>query len=381
MLRDLFGERIAKALTPKVVNDLDKSISNFVDRNSEILMTFDLSVRYSFADADRAVIYNAIGISEAEFTAAVKASKQIYSGNKVQSNPFYLASFLVARYFLSQKNPDVKHAKQVLTYMSLMMYTSIHKGLFKYNANKEIMDYTLTHLNKNFLIRQMASLFAFIEDNVNTIIDTYKPRILKADDSDLAYVTDATWVRTRSKLQKIAQQYYKNHREGNYLNADTDVYTDDEFREIDNNSFVIDRLVNKTYTKLINHQFDNRLLKYSITQSDTSYQKLKNLIDDIVDDDNGEARKLISSIIEFYLMQSGKSADYIARGDFIVYMKTAYGTNTDIGQMSYIKSSIDKWLDANMYKYGRANFGKTARQSYRKSVYMFFVFLINMEAK
>ena len=246
MLRDLFGERIAKALTPKVVNDLDKSISNFVDRNSEILMTFDLSVRYSFADADRAVIYNAIGISEAEFTAAVKASKQIYSGNKVQSNPFYLASFLVARYFLSQKNPDVKHAKQVLTYMSLMMYTSIHKGLFKYNANKEIMDYTLTHLNKNFLIRQMASLFAFIEDNVNTIIDTYKPRILKADDSDLAYVTDATWVRTRSKLQKIAQQYYKNHREGNYLNADTDVYTDDEFREIDNNSFVIDRLVNKT---------------------------------------------------------------------------------------------------------------------------------------
>ena len=122
-------------------------------------------------------------------------------------------------------------------------------------------------------------------------------------------------------------------------------------------------------------------MKYSITQSDTSYQKLKNLIDDIVDDDNGEARKLISSIIEFYLMQSGKSADYIARGDFIVYMKTAYGTNTDIGQMSYIKSSIDKWLDANMYKYGRANFGKTARQSYRKSVYMFFVFLINMEAK
>ena len=262
-----------------------------------------------------------------------------------------------------------------------MMYTSIHKGLFKYNANKEIMDYTLTHLNKNFLIRQMTSLFAFIEDNVNTIIDTYKSRILKADDSDLAYVTDATWVRTRSKLQKIAQQYYKNHREGNYLNADTDVYNDEEFREIDNNSFVIDRLVNKTYTKLINHQFDNRLLKYSITQSDTSYQKLKNLIDDIVDDDTGEARKLISSIIEFYLMQSGKSADYIARGDFIVYMKTAYGTNTDIGQMSYIKSSIDKWLDANMYKYGRANFGKTARQSYRKSVYMFFVFLINMEAK
>ena len=104
------------------------------------------------------------------------------------------------------------------------------------------------------------------------------------------------------------------------------------------------------------------------------------IVEDIIDSDDG-VRKVVSSIVEYYALASGKSLDYIGRGDFIVYMKTAYGTNTDTQQMAEIKNQIDKWLSDNMYKYGRANFGKTVRQSYRKSVYMFFVFMINMEAK
>lgn len=384
MLRDLFGDRITKALTDPVTQTLKKSISAYIDQNSEILLTFDLSRRYSFGDSDREVLYNAIKISETEWKTAVKQSKQIYQGNKIQSNPFYLASFLVARNYLMKKTDKEKnhgYAEMVITYASLMMYTSIHKGIFQYNANKQIMDYTIAHLNKNFRIRQMNSLYSFLSDNVKTVLNTYESRILKADDSDLAYVVDALWVRTKSKIQKIAQEYYRNHKEGNYLNADTDSYEEGDYHEIDNTSFIIDRLVNKTYTKLINHQYDSRLLKYSITQSDVSYQKLKNLIEDIIDGDSGEARKVISSIIEYYTLQSGKSPDYIARGDFIVYMKTAYGTNTEVPQMVQTKNQIDVWLSENMYKYGRANYGKTVRQSYRKSIYMFFVFLINMEAK
>lgn len=384
MLRDLFGDRITKALTDPATQTLKKSISAYIDQNSEILLTFDLSRRYSFGDSDREVLYNAIKISETEWKTAVKQSKQIYQGNKIQSNPFYLASFLVARNYLMKKTDKEKnhgYAEMVITYASLMMYTSIHKGIFQYNANKQIMDYTIAHLNKNFRIRQMNSLYSFLSDNVKTVLNTYESRILKADDSDLAYVVDALWVRTKSKIQKIAQEYYRNHKEGNYLNADTDSYEEGDYHEIDNTSFIIDRLVNKTYTKLINHQYDSRLLKYSITQSDVSYQKLKNLIEDIIDGDSGEARKVISSIIEYYTLQSGKSPDYTARGDFIVYMKTAYGTNTEVPQMVQTKNQIDIWLSENMYKYGRANYGKTVRQSYRKSIYMFFVFLINMEAK
>ena len=380
MLKETFGVRIEKALTPANVKQMEKSIVGYVDRNSEILMSFDMSTRYSFADADRAVIYDTAGITEPEMVAAVKESKQIHKANRIQSNPFYLLSLLVVRQLLSQK--DTKHAQLVMTYMSLMMYVSIHKGMFEYGANKQIMDYTIAHLNKNYRLSHMTSIYAFIEDNAKTTLETYTNKILSGGDADLAAVVDALWVRTKQKIKKIAQRYYENHKSGRYLNADTDNFTDDaNYREIDNQSFIIDRLVNRTYTRLINNQFDSRLLKYAITQSDVSYTKLKNLITDIIDSDEGEARKVISSILEYYLLQSGKSPDYIARGDFIVYMKTAYGTNTDMPQMVYVKTQIDQWLADNMYKYGRANYGKTIRQSYRKSIYMFFVLLINMEAK
>lgn len=380
MLKDAFQSRISAALTPAAAKQFERAVTKYTDENSEILLTFDLSRRYSFADEDRKVLFDLIKVSEAEFAAEIKQSKQIYKQNKIQSNPFYLASMLTTSVFLSKK--DDAHAKLAMQYMSLMMYTSIHKGLFQYNANKQVMDYTIAHLSQSYRLRKMTSLYAFLDDNASTAFETYRDRILRGTDADLTYVIDALWNRIKGKLKKIAAEFYKNHREGNYLNADTDSYSEEDYHEIDNNSFVIDRLVNKVYIKLIEKHFDNRLLKYAITQSDTSYQKLKNLIDDIIDgDDDGKMRKVISSIIEFYMLQSGKSADYIARGDFIIFMKRAYATNTDVPQMVFCKDQIDIWLNENMSKYGRTNFGKTARQSYRKSVYMFFVFMINMEAK
>lgn len=269
-----------------------------------------------------------------------------------------------------------------MTYMSLMMYVSAHKGSFKYNANKQIIDYTLAHLDNSFIIRKTPSIYSFIDDNAVTAFTTYKLRIITCKDSDITWVTDALWTRIKGKLIKIANAYYENHKSGNYLNADTDSYTQDDYHEMDSDSYLIDRLSSKIYIKLINHQFDKRFIRYSITQSDTSYQKLVNIIDDIIgDDENNDVKKVLNAMIEYYLLQSGKSADFIARGDFIAYMKTAYASNTELEQMVFIKSIIDRWLEENMYKYGKANYGKTVKQQYRKSLYMFFIFIINYEAK
>lgn len=380
MLKDILGDRISKSLTPTAVKQLEKSIVSFTDRNSDILLSFDLSKRYSFSDGDREVLYRAIGVTEAEFTAEIKASKQINKTNKKHTNPFYIASILTAREFVKRKSDD--HAKLILQYMTLMMYVSIHKGKFKYNANQQIMDYTIAHLDQSFRIRKSASLYAFLYDNTEVAFTTYKDRILRGTDADLTWVIDAIWTRIKGKMSKIATAFYENHKNGNYLNVDVDSYSEGDYHEIDNNYFIIDRLTNKVYIKLINRQYDNRLVKYAITQSDTSYDKLSRLIEDIIDgDDTNIMRRVISSMIEYYLLQSGKTPDYIARGDFVVYMKTAYTTNTEMAQMVFIKNTIDQWLADNMYKYGKANYGKTVKQQYRKSIYMFLIFMINTEAK
>lgn len=385
VLKDEFEPIIAKSLTPSSLKEMEKKMSAYVDRNSDILLSLDLSRRYSFGDADRQVVYDAIGITEDQLNVAIRNSKSIYSGNKIQSNPFYIASILTASRLLSsdKKKGDNPVVITVITYMSLMMWTSLHKGFFKYEANKQVMDYTIAHLDSTFRIRQFPSLFAFIQDNTMTVVNTYKDRIMTAADKDLTWVIDAIWTRLKGKIKKISSEFYKNHQSGRYLNTDEDSYSEEDFHEMDNQSFGIDRLTNKVYVKLINRQYDKRFIKYSITQSDTSLTKITNLIEDIIDSDgeSGKLRSVISSMIEFYLRQSGKPIEYIAKGDYVAFMKTAYASNTIVPQMEFIKSTIDGWLADNMYKYGKAKYGKTLQIQYRRCIYMFLVFVINFEAK
>lgn len=380
MIKDNISAELNRSLTPAAIKTMTKNIITYVDENSEILLSLDLSNRYSFADKDREVIYHAIGISEAEMIAQIKNSKYINKSNKIQSNPFYISCILLMSRLLELK--DEKTAQMVMVYMSLMMYTSIHKGFFKYKNNKQIMDYTIAHLDKSYRIREMNSLYSFLQDNASVAFTTYKDRIKKADDQDLTYVTDALWVRIKGKIRKIANAFYKNYEQGNYLNADSSSYDENEYREIDNDAFAIEGLVNKVFIKLLNHQFDDRFIKYSITRSDVSYQKLKNLIDDIIDaDDQNRVRKYLSTNIEYFMQHSGKGFEYISRGEYISYMKSIYTSNSDNEQLKYIKTILDQWLDEHMISAGRTNYGRTARINYKKSLFMFFIFVINYNAK
>lgn len=384
MLKDTFRPLIAKNLTPSAMKTLEKEIVSYVDRNSEFLMVMELSRRFSFGDQDRDVLYRALGFTEDQLAGEVAKSKQIYSGNKIQSKPFYLATILAAGYFLDMKSKEGdKMANLVITYMSLNMWTSLHKGFFKYEANKQVMEYTLTHLNNTYSIRDFPSVFAFIQDNTATVLNAYADRIKRGTDQDLTWVIDSTWTRLKGKLKKISSEYYANHKAGNYLNSDTEEWTSDTYRELDNQSFATDRLANKVYIKLTNRQYDRRFIKYSITRSDTSLSKLTHLIEDIIDQDGEDQsmRKLISAMIELYLLQSGRPIQYVAKGDFIAFMQTAFGSNTDAPQMKAIKDIIDQWLAQNMYKYGSARYGTTVKITYRRCIYMFFVFIINYEAK
>ena len=381
MIRDTLWPLMTKNITPAVTKKLSTDIGSYVDRNGHVLMTLDFSQRYSFGDRDRELIYNAIGITEDEVEELVSQSKYIYQSNRVQSNPFYNTCALLTGWYV--KKNDMNSAIAVWTYMSLMMLTSIHKGLFKFGLQPEIWSYTIAHIDATFSIRNFPSIFAFIQDNTKTVVETYKAKLARGDDKDVTYVIDANWTRLKGKMKKLASKYYENHKSGRYLNQDTDSYDSEDYHQMDNVSFASDRLVNKVYIKLINRQYDKRFIKYSMSGSETSYNKVVNLIEDIIDGDgaDGALRDVIDSLIKFYLMNSGKPMSYVGRGDYVAFMKTSFGSNTSSKEMEYVKATIDRWLGEHMYKYGRANYGKTVQIMYRRVIYMFLVFVINYEAK
>lgn len=379
MLRDVFMPDIERSLLSNW-KAFERSAVKFIDKNSSILYSLDMSTRYSFAEADRAILYDAMRIDVKQLKDEIKKSKDIASINKIMSNPFYDATILAMHVMV--KNKRDKEALFLAIYASLNMYVSLHYGLFEFGANKNIMDYTIANLDNSYRIRQVKSIYGLLVDNAQVWFAKYKPKIARCDDADISALVFALWDRIKGKLAKLAHAYYDTKNSGKYLNYDSDSYSQDDFHVMDNDSYAIDRLATKAYLKLINHQFDSKFIRYSITRSDTSYSKLANIIDDIIaDDDNNDVRKVITSIIEYYVVTCKKPPDTVARGEFISFMKKAYASNASLEQLDIVKSQIDKWLNENMYKYGKSKYANTAKLQYRKSIYMFFLFIINFEAK
>ena len=228
----------------------------------------------------------------------------------------------------------------------------------------------------------MPSIYAFLEDNTRTAFNTYKDRFIRCSDIDIKDLADAFFTRIKGKIVKIARAWYDNWEHGRYLNADSDSFDEDDYHEMDNNSYAIARLASKVHLKLIDRRFDRRFLKYAITSSDTSLQKLTNLLEDVLqNDEDNNVKKFITALVEYYLLTSGKGYEYIGKGDFITYMKSAYASNTTVPQMVLAKNILDEWVDEHMVTSGRSRYGKTAKAGYKKSLYMFFIFIINQEAK
>lgn len=409
LLRDTFAPIVEKRLSQSSIrNRMRQAIGAYIDRNSDILYTLNMADRYSFSSKDRDVIYEAMGITESDVAAVAAKSPDVFDANKIKSNPFYIACMITISVLLKLNLKD--DAKLVATYMSLPMYVSAHSGSWPSKPNKNIMNYTLANLDRGFRITQVKSIYEFIMDNAVTALETYeawlytppdKPKpvaerkvaknsskkmmvtIEPCSDFEICNIIDQFWSRLKQKIIKIAQEFYKNKASGRYLNYDSESTSPQDYRVMDNDSFALDRIASTVYGKLINHQFKSQWLKLAVTQSgNISYQKLVNLFDDIIqEDDDEELRKLILSILEYFVLVAGNPIDKIATPRFISVVVAGFGSAANSDQMKTIKAQLEAWVDRHAMKYGRQNYGRTAAIGYRKCILLTLVYIINYEAK
>ena len=378
MLRDTFGPTI-EANFKANKKKLKEEIMRYIDRNSNILYSVDLTERLFFSDDDRAIVYVSMGVREDQVEDAAAKSKDINTSFKVSSNPFYLTCTLMVREAILKNDSEM--ASMISVLMSCMMYSSMHSQFLKFDANKNIMTYTVNNLDNNFKFKKLGSLFALLEDNVQTWLNTYKSRFQKGTDNDLVYIINALQTRIKGKLRKIFNEFYKNWESGRYLNMDTSSYNEENYKLMDNNSYAVSRLSDKVYLNMIQKGINDTVVKYSITRSDTSYEKLRVILSDIIKNDGGEVVKVINALIEHYVHTSGNAIDTIYKGEFVSYMIKAYASNTEASSIKYVKATLDTWMTENSSRYGNQRYGKTAMVAYKKSIYMYFVYMINLNSK
>lgn len=383
---DSLYSKIETAMSDKNnVRKLLRAIASYADRNSNILLSTNLSTRLLFTESDKDIVFRLCDISKKDIENAIRSSKTIKSTWRKATNPFYILCILLIRYFIINKMDAEKEA--VSTYLGYLLYTSAHKSSFNYLPNKEIMDYTINNLSNRFYLKQSGTIQGMIEQTILNAIDgLYNEKFIDCKDQDIADIVSGLDVRISSSLKYIADKFYENHSKGKYLFHEDDNLSEDDFHLSDNISFKIDRLTNIVSTSIVSEGFDqNTCIKRAINLNPgVSAKKLEPMLLTIVTEDMQSISKVVSSILTLFVYKGiSNSIDDVRTMKFVSESMQIYKSNAQDEITTSLKNKLAEWIDLTSEKYGR-NFisrGKSSLDSYKRAIYTAFVFKIMECAK
>ena len=366
---------IEGALKNKSTEEEIKKVVNFyLDKNNEKLTTIGPSQRIIFSIEDKEKLFNALDVSPVQIKKAIDKSTYIKSSWKKIADPFFVACVLGIRYSIIHKKDELRTI--LIIYLTVALYPSLHFKYFKFEPNENIMQYTINSLSNKYKIRQMGSMYNALLDTTLVSHENSKRDLVRGDDKSIIDYLNSCQTRLNSMLKNIADEYYKNHKNQNYLNLEEDKNTEDEFRVADSNIFSVDKITNQVLLKLLVDGPSIRLIDYAAKLCSVSVSELRNYINLMVIDENKEDMKnLIENIVFLFIYDQHNKADEISSNKFMIYCIELYKkSNTTNKNIMKIKLILDKWLtQIDIYK-------KTQRlatiNDFRRAIFLFFVFTI-----
>lgn len=380
-LLNLLYDRVSKALDDKSnVRKLMTGISKYMDKNSNLLLSTDMSSRLLISENDKSIVFTATNISADDVKSAIKETKIIkekwYRGN----DPFDILSILIIRYFFIKKMKNEYSA--VCLFLSYPFYTSYHAKVFKYIPNKEIMEYTINNLSNKVILKQEGSIQGMLERTVLTAIENYyKDDIINCSDKNILDILFGIRTRIKSNIKHIQNEFYKNHENEKFIFIQQDEVSDTTYKVSDNVSFVINRLVSSVSSSIVSEGFDYRKIvgRAVSLNSGCSPKKLSSMLETLVEKDRQSISNFLSDILTIFIYKgTGNRIEDVRSIKFISESLQLYKSNAQDEITTRIKDKLSEWIELTSVKYGK-NFisrGKTSMDTYKRAIYTSFIFKI-----
>ena len=119
------------------------------------------------------------------------------------------------------------------------MYASAHYNSFRFLADDcdPIMTYVAnTQMSGKFDLKKESNIFGVIRKMCTSWESAYGGRFSKCTDQDVGYLIEQLYNRIKSFLKNFATLYYDAYKDKDYLNFESDNYSDDNFRVSDTDS-------------------------------------------------------------------------------------------------------------------------------------------------
>lgn len=369
-----------EAVLKKNTNKYKKYLSEYINRNSDILYSNIPSKQLYFSQTDCDNYFKSIDINPNIIKNAISHTYYHEIGN---FNPRYakdettIALICTVRYYLLHNMKKELELALINIAFSGKYYPSIWYASFPVSAPSEhVMEYAITHLATNkFDIVREGSVIGAVKSIANTWVESYKSRFKDFHDDDVVYVVQQLHNRLRSFMNNIAELYYDTYENKDaYITYDSDDISEDNYHMADSDSLLIDRYVNTTINYINSHGLNYKICKLASNDL-VKFDELKGIIDMLTRDNKNVflIKEYITLMISIYYMDTGKKN--INDIDFISYSISPKPNSKNTYHLR-LKELSEKMLINNAANFSRRRSRSATESAYFRAFNAYFALLI-----
>ncbi|BDH16473.1 MAG: hypothetical protein [Bacteriophage sp.] len=372
-----YGKTIENAVNDKNrLRIFIKHIENYFDKNSEILFSQGPSKPLIFGLLDKKAVYDFVSLTESEVEDTVKTIPEINKFRKIANDKFIMLSVFIIRQFEISKMS--RERDLMLMFLSSKSYSVRQKISFKYGANENIMAYTINNLSDKYKFKTLKNNYAVIKDVAVQSHSTYNKLLIEGTD----YMVNTYFSQLNDRIAKvmnnIADEYYRNFENKNYLNT-LRTHDDDTGNHLDyeSSSSLIQELAEGTTNFFITSTVNSSIARKVADKNKIPFISVyQTLIEIRKNEKPQDLLNFMSSIIESIYETDNSILSRVCSTDFaLTAIKQLSISNSSSKALATVKSELDRMLDTYCSKYAMTERLAT-KMSYRNAIYNYIVYIM-----
>ena len=335
------------------ISNLKKCIEKFIHERQAQLYDYAPVDRIYFKKQDETNFFNSVNTN---FTEVHKIMNDLYYWKKDElqacKDPFSITMFMCIRWIAIHKKNDPKLLELAYMYLAFSgkFYASCHYKWFKqYVPKREVMDYVINYmLSEKFDLIKTKSVFGAVRNLASTWMNTYQTELVSSGltDERIVYMIHQLHSRIYAFLRNIAKPYYEAYEKKLYINAESDNYSENNFRIANSNSTIIASITEKTVNYMSTTQV-NMSLCQAVSQGAVNAFEIKAIFENIISDNShlSELRYVINVLLVDFAKSHPdlKSVEDLTGVEFIAN-SMAMKPNTKDKDIIQMKNLVLSWL-------------------------------------
>jgi len=352
-----------KKADKEIIKICQDEIKNFIDYTA----SNTICKRYIFSLNIYDNIMKVAGIDKEEFSNMIKNNK--FKNTWEVINDYSNVLLLLIIKFYKEENSKNKF-NLVLNLLTFKLYSNLHIKYFKFGCQDSVMSFTLSTLNKYFLLGQTegdlikALMLTSLSSN-----EKYENNLKSEDEKIFADYLLNLRTRINQLVQNLATEYYKVYNEKLYLNANATVY-DEEGNEVsglfNNDSQNIIKIKNQLKTYITRVGMDINIIDKINNITEVKTQVVQKMFLKIMQNHNNTDYLIDSLISSLNVNATICDKNFILNS--IQFLNSKYDDNK-------FKPAVDAILSKEIEEYRTLSSSNSKSRFKRAIAIMFLIYL------